>query len=143
MKRQRTPVFLPGESHGQRSLAGYSPWGCKESDTTERLTRTQKARAGRGSPLWGGPRRMRAEKPSGRRRDQDRMLTHDRQGAQRWGRQARIPPLGETGCGHSGPQFLEHLDPQLRVATSGPHNKDSHSPGDQATGGGSWFSWVG
>ena len=30
-----TPVFLPGESHGQRSLAGYSPWGCKESDMTE------------------------------------------------------------------------------------------------------------
>ena len=26
-----TPVFLPGESHGQRSLAGYSPQGCKES----------------------------------------------------------------------------------------------------------------
>ena len=35
-----TPVFLPGESHGQRSLVGYSPWGCKESDTTERLTLT-------------------------------------------------------------------------------------------------------
>ena len=34
---QPTPVFLPGESHGQRSLAGYSPWGQKESDTTERL----------------------------------------------------------------------------------------------------------
>ena len=32
------PVFLPGESHGQRSLAGYSPWGSKESDMTERLT---------------------------------------------------------------------------------------------------------
>ena len=32
---QPTPVFLPGESHGQRSLVGYSPWGCKESDTTE------------------------------------------------------------------------------------------------------------
>ena len=30
-----TPVFLPGKSHGQRSLAGYSPWGRKESDTTE------------------------------------------------------------------------------------------------------------
>ena len=30
-----TPVFLPGESHGQRSLIGYSPWGCKESDTSE------------------------------------------------------------------------------------------------------------
>ena len=34
---QPTPVFLPRESHGQRSLAGYSLWGCKESDTTERL----------------------------------------------------------------------------------------------------------
>ena len=29
------PIFLPGEFHGQRSLVGYSPWGCKESDTTE------------------------------------------------------------------------------------------------------------
>ena len=33
-KWQPTPVFLPGKSHGQRSLAGYSPWGRKESDTT-------------------------------------------------------------------------------------------------------------
>ena len=32
-----TPVFLPGEFHGQRSLAGYSPWVCKESDTIEQL----------------------------------------------------------------------------------------------------------
>ena len=32
---QPTPVFWPGESHGQRSLAGCSPWGHKESDTTE------------------------------------------------------------------------------------------------------------
>ena len=31
------PVFLPGEFHGQRSLAGYSPWGHKESDVTEWL----------------------------------------------------------------------------------------------------------
>ena len=37
-KWQPTPVFLPEESHGQRSLAGYSPWGHKESDTTGRLT---------------------------------------------------------------------------------------------------------
>ena len=29
-KWQPTPLFLPGESHGQRSLAGYSPWGHKE-----------------------------------------------------------------------------------------------------------------
>ena len=34
---QPTPVFLPGKSHGQRSLVGCSPWGCKESDTTEWL----------------------------------------------------------------------------------------------------------
>ena len=34
-KRQPTPVFLLGESHGQRRLAGYSPQGLKESDTTE------------------------------------------------------------------------------------------------------------
>ena len=36
-KWQPTPVLLPGESHGWRSLMGYSPWGSKESDTTERL----------------------------------------------------------------------------------------------------------
>ena len=34
---QPTPVFLPGKSHGQRSLVCYSPWGCKESDMTEQL----------------------------------------------------------------------------------------------------------
>ena len=34
-KWQPTPVFLPGESHGQKCLAGYSPWGPKESDMTE------------------------------------------------------------------------------------------------------------
>ena len=33
-KWQPTPVLLPGKSHGQRSLTGYGPWGCKESDTT-------------------------------------------------------------------------------------------------------------
>ena len=35
---QPTPVFLPGELHGQRSLVGYSPWGRKESDMPEQLT---------------------------------------------------------------------------------------------------------
>ena len=41
MRRRRqwqpTPVLLPGKSHGQRSLVGCSPWGHKESDTTEQL----------------------------------------------------------------------------------------------------------
>ena len=36
-KWQSTPVLLPGKSHGQRSLVGYSPWGGKESDMTKRL----------------------------------------------------------------------------------------------------------
>ena len=35
---QLTPVFLPGESYGQRSLGGYSPWGLKESDMAEQLS---------------------------------------------------------------------------------------------------------
>ena len=37
-KWQPTPVFLPGKSHGQRSLSGYSPWSLKESEMTEQLT---------------------------------------------------------------------------------------------------------
>ena len=41
-KWQPTLIFLPGKSHGQRSLAGYSPWGHKESDTTELLNHHQK-----------------------------------------------------------------------------------------------------
>ena len=36
-KWQPTPVILPRKSHGQRCLVSYSPWGCKESDTTEQL----------------------------------------------------------------------------------------------------------
>ena len=37
-ERLPTPVFLPGEFQGQRSLEDYRPWGPKESDTTEKLT---------------------------------------------------------------------------------------------------------
>ena len=37
-KWQPTPVFLPGESQGQRRLAGYSPWGRKESEVTQPLS---------------------------------------------------------------------------------------------------------
>ena len=39
-KWQPTPVSLPGKCHGQRSLVDCSPWGCKESGTTEQLTLT-------------------------------------------------------------------------------------------------------
>ena len=37
-------LFLPGESHGLRSLAGYSPWGSKELDTTEQLNNNHHSR---------------------------------------------------------------------------------------------------
>ena len=40
-KWQPIPVFLPGKPHGQRNLVGYSPWGHKELDMTELLSRTQ------------------------------------------------------------------------------------------------------
>ena len=55
MKWQPTPVFLAGESHGQRSLMGFSPWGHKESDTTEHMQRpiVGERRAGKGSAEGG------------------------------------------------------------------------------------------
>ena len=59
-KWQTTALFLPGESLGQRSLVGYSPWGVKESDTTEWLTLSL-------SYQWKGIQRKRA----GSRRDKD------------------------------------------------------------------------
>ena len=49
-KWQHTPVFMPGEFHGQRSPAGYSPWGCKEVDRTE-YTYTQNS-VRNGLPWW-------------------------------------------------------------------------------------------
>ena len=53
-KWQPTPVFLPGKSHGQRSLVGYSLWGCKKLDTTEPAVR-EKSRLWREQqepPVW-------------------------------------------------------------------------------------------
>ena len=57
-KWQPTPVCLPGKSHGQRSLLGYSPRGCKRVDMTERLRNNKKDAP---APLWslqvlGSPR---------------------------------------------------------------------------------------
>ena len=45
---QPTLVFLPGEFHGQRSLAGYSPWGHKESDMTKQLSNKEMGACGHG-----------------------------------------------------------------------------------------------
>ena len=50
------PILLPREFYGQRSLAGYSPWGHKESDMTEHLTQgRQWRRRGGGHTCWAGP----------------------------------------------------------------------------------------
>ena len=40
-KMQPSPIFLPGEFHGQRSLVDCNPWSCRESDTTGRHIHTQ------------------------------------------------------------------------------------------------------
>ena len=55
---QPTPVFLTGESHGQRSLVGYSPWGHKESDTTERPSTAPGSRASLVAQLVKNPPSM-------------------------------------------------------------------------------------
>ena len=52
-----TPVFLPEEFHGQWSLVGYSPWGCKESDMIERITQ-HNAHSGRERRLGKGKLRL-------------------------------------------------------------------------------------
>ena len=54
-KWQPTPVFLPGKSQGQKSLAGYSPWNHKELDTTEQLTTKHKALLDSDKPSWIQP----------------------------------------------------------------------------------------
>ena len=50
-KWQPSPVFLPGKSHGQRSLVGYSPSGRKGSDATERLHVYQLRKAATSPPI--------------------------------------------------------------------------------------------
>ena len=54
-RRERLPtlVFLPGEFHGQKSLVGYSPWGCKEWDTSEHTHFISKVKLAILTILWG------------------------------------------------------------------------------------------
>ena len=59
-KRQPTPVFLPGKVHGQRSLAGYSPWSQEELDTWMQTRGFQGVGQG---PAWGGPSKEVEEQP--------------------------------------------------------------------------------
>ena len=53
---QPTPAFLPGESHGQRSLNGYSLWGHKEPNTTEVTKHSHTQADDRGRHMWEGCR---------------------------------------------------------------------------------------
>ena len=57
---QPTLLFLPGESQGQRSLAGYSPWGCKESDTTEATEHTHMQTNKEGRCSWTSTLKVRS-----------------------------------------------------------------------------------
>ena len=50
-KWQPTPVFLPGKFHGQRSLAGYSPWDHKELDMTEKLNTARHSQNGKNEDI--------------------------------------------------------------------------------------------
>ena len=61
---QPTPVFLPGESHGQKGLVGYSPWGCKQSDTTERPTLSWSAKKECRLPRERDPSRVHVSIPN-------------------------------------------------------------------------------
>ena len=67
------PVLLPGKFHGQRSLAGYSSWGHKESDTTERLSmylemkREREGRRGRKGTKNKGGKEGLARRKEGRK----------------------------------------------------------------------------
>ena len=54
-KWQPTPVLLPGKSHGWKNLVGYSPWGRKESDTTERLHLTSSLKKKSNKHIKSGP----------------------------------------------------------------------------------------
>ena len=62
-KWQPTPVFLPGESQGWRSLVGYSPWGRKESDMTERRKEKDHCRDRRGPPESKTPETVAQQSP--------------------------------------------------------------------------------
>ena len=67
-KWQPTPVFLPGKFHGQRSLMGYSQWGCKELDTTQHAhthTHTHTHEHTHTKSIYiPGPTKQRTQRPS-------------------------------------------------------------------------------
>ena len=74
---QPTPVFLPGEFHGQRSLAGYSLWGHKESDTAKQLTHTWMSPAGDITPPPMANRHISETSPHPHREERVEIITRN------------------------------------------------------------------
>ena len=102
-KEQPIPVLLPGESRGWRSLAGYSSWGRRESDTTERLHHLmymESREAAPKRPLEGGQRGE--DVASGLWTQQGRAGQRTRAGGFTWGQTLpRVQAMahGELGSG--------------------------------------------
>ena len=74
---QPTPVFLPGEFHGQRSLAGYSLWGHKESDMAKQLTHTWMSPAGDITPPPMANRHISETSPHPHREERVEIITRN------------------------------------------------------------------
>ena len=70
-RQQPTPVLLPGKFHGQRSLMGYSPWGCKELDMPEHKSPNMK---------WGRIEEVHISSLIDRRKKTSTLLMHRVQG---------------------------------------------------------------
>ena len=84
-KWQPTPVFLPGKSHGQRSLVGYSPWGCKEWDMTEQHQALSELSLGKRVGFCLADEGGKACRQRAAYRQKPRGLEHPRQGGRSWG----------------------------------------------------------
>ena len=117
---QPTPVFLPREFHGQRTLACYSPWGCKESDTTEQLTlhfqvpkRKKKSymsstATGTGHGSQGLPRQLRGRERARQCRRWERLGFDPRVGKIPWRRAWQLTPVFLPGESHGQRSLVGH-----------------------------------
>ena len=135
MKRSRrawhpTPVFLPGESHGWRSLAGYSPWGCKESDMTERHHFTSQERESKHSPLPSFAER--SKRVGAKREAAPRVHAEQSRGVPssfRTKEPGLSPRWAETCLSRTGPPTNGHHAPlSWGVRRSAPHTEAEAAP---------------
>ena len=117
-KWQPTPVFLPGESHGQRSLVGCSPWGSGESDMTEQLSNNRKEKGIAGQPHFTCPHTQPCRRwDSAPRRSSPQMGSPDPHPV---GSRPLLPPQGLPERAHSH-TFLWTMRSHLWSAPHSPH----------------------